>query len=88
LIGDKEKIFSRIIYLAENKQFQLALQVLDIIIQSEPENIKALRLRIELVKKLAQNDTCVMSKNAYIYSIKKDKQFVREKQREFREKVK
>ncbi len=88
LIEDKEKIFSRIYSLFENKQYQLALQVLDIIIQSEPENIEALKLRIELVKKLTQNDTCVMSKNAYIYSIKKDKRLVRQKQRELREKVK
>jgi alkyl sulfatase BDS1-like metallo-beta-lactamase superfamily hydrolase len=88
LIGDKEKIFSRIKNLFKSEQYQLALELLDIIIQSEPGNIDALKLRIELVKKLAQNDTCVMSKNAYIYSIKKDKKLIRQKQRESREKVK
>ncbi|MFX1242981.1 MAG: alkyl sulfatase dimerization domain-containing protein [Promethearchaeota archaeon] len=88
LIGDKEKIFSRIKNLFEKKQYQLALELLDIIIQSEPENIEALKLRIELIKKLTQNDSCVMSKNAYIYSIKKDKQIIRQKQRELREKIK
>ncbi|MFX0022347.1 MAG: alkyl sulfatase dimerization domain-containing protein [Candidatus Hermodarchaeota archaeon] len=88
LIGDKEIILSRINDLFENEQYQLALQILDIIIQSEPENIEALKKRIELLKKLAQNDTCVMSKNAYFYSIKKDKQFIRQKQRELREKLK
>ncbi len=78
LIGSKEKLINRVNKLFEQKQEQLALQVLDVLIQSEPEDIEALKLRMKLVKILAQDDTCVMSKNAYFYSTKEDKKTIRQ----------
>jgi len=78
LIGSKEKLINRVNKLFEQKQEQLALQVLNILIQSEPEDIEALKLRMKLVKSLAQDDTCVMSKNAYFYSIREDKKTIRQ----------
>ena len=78
LIGSKEKIIANVNKLYQEGQYQLALQVLDILIQSEPEDIEALKLRMKLVKTLAQNDTCVMSKNAYYYSIREDKKAIRQ----------
>lgn len=76
LIGDKGKIISRVNNLFDQEQYQLALQVLDILLQSEPKDVDALRLRMKLVKSLALKDSCIMSKNAYFYSIKKDKQAI------------
>lgn len=78
LIGSKEKIINRVKNFYEKGQYQLALQILDILIQSVPEDIEALKLRIKLVKNLAQNDMCVMSKNAYHYSLKEDKMAIRQ----------
>jgi alkyl sulfatase BDS1-like metallo-beta-lactamase superfamily hydrolase len=78
LIGDRDKLISQVNKLFDQKQYQLALQILDILLQSEPEDIEALRLRIKLVKALATNDTCVMSKNAYAYSIRNDKEYIRQ----------
>lgn len=88
LIGNNRKIFSRVNELFEREEFQLALHVLDILIQVEPENIGAIQLRIKLVGEIARNDTCVMSKNAYYYSIKKDKHIISQLQRRLKDKSK
>ncbi len=73
LIGDANKIFARAKNLFSEGKTQLALQVLDILLQTDPENIDALRLRVKLVKDLGENDKCLMSRNAYYYSVKQDK---------------
>ncbi|MFX1380286.1 MAG: alkyl sulfatase dimerization domain-containing protein [Promethearchaeota archaeon] len=85
LIGSREKLIDQVKNLNEKGEFQLALQILDILIQSEPEDIEALKLRMRLVKNIAQNDTCIMSKNAYYYSIKEDKIKIRQIQRRLKE---
>ncbi|MHA1147955.1 MAG: alkyl sulfatase dimerization domain-containing protein [Promethearchaeota archaeon] len=77
LIGDSQKILKRSKELLAQGKAQLALEILDVLIQSEPENIDALKLRIELVKNLAKHDKCLMSRNAYVYSIKQDKKNLR-----------
>ncbi len=77
LIGNSEKILNRANELFNQKQTQLALQVLDVLIQAEPENIDALKLRMKLVKDLGEKDYCLMSRNAYYYSINQDKQKIR-----------
>jgi alkyl sulfatase BDS1-like metallo-beta-lactamase superfamily hydrolase len=58
-------------------QAQLALQVLDVLIQAEPENLEARRLRIELLEKLGSEDYCLMSRNAWVYFIERDREFLR-----------
>jgi alkyl sulfatase BDS1-like metallo-beta-lactamase superfamily hydrolase len=73
LIGDADKVINRAKELFSQNQAQLALQILDVLIQAEPENIEALKLRIKLVNDLGQNDKCLMSRNAYYYSVKQDK---------------
>ncbi|MHA1254411.1 MAG: alkyl sulfatase dimerization domain-containing protein [Promethearchaeota archaeon] len=79
LIGDSNKIIKRSEELFEDNQTQLALEILDIVIQTEPENINARKLRINLLKNLAKNDYCLMSRNAWVYYINKDKKLIRSK---------
>ncbi len=79
LIGDSDKILARVKNLLGQNQAQLALEVLDVLIQADPENIMARKLRIELLKRLATDDTCIMSRNAWVYFIDKDKDFINSK---------
>ena len=79
LIGDSEKILKRAQDLLDQNQAQLALEILDVLIQADPDNIEARKLRIELLKTLAKKDYCLMSRNAWVYYINKDKKFVRSK---------
>ena len=81
LIGDSNKILGRARELLEQNQEQLALQILDVLIQAEPENIEARKLRIELLKELGTNDKCLMSRNTWFYFINQDKKFIRSKKR-------
>lgn len=76
LIGDSEKILKRVKDLFDQDQAQLAIEVLDILIQAAPENIEARKLRIDLLKNLAAEDYCLMSRNAWVYFIDKDKEFI------------
>ncbi|MCP4761089.1 MAG: MBL fold metallo-hydrolase [archaeon] len=77
LIGDTNKIFDHVKGLLDQDQAQLALQILDILIQAEPENIEALKLRIKLLKKLGEDDSCLMSRNSWYYFMQKDKKNIR-----------
>ncbi len=79
LIGDPEKIVSRVRELFLQGQAQLALQVLDVLIQADPEDIEARKLRIELLEQLGSEDYCLMSRNAWVYFIDKDKEFLHTK---------
>lgn len=79
LIGDAHKILTRAAELLESDQAQLALQVLDVLIQSEPENIEARRLRITLLENIGSNDYCLMSRNTWVYFAEKDREFLRSK---------
>ena len=76
LIGDPEKVLKRAKELLKQDQAQLALEILDVLIQADPENIEARKLRIDLLKNLADNDNCLMSRNAWVYFIDKDKEFI------------
>ena len=77
LIGDAEKIINRARNLLEQGKAQLALQVLDVLLQAEPENTEAIKLRIDLINTIAKKDRCLMSKNAYLYHVKQDKKYLR-----------
>ena len=76
LIGNPEKIIIRAKELLEEDQAQLALEILDVLIQAESENIEARKLRIELLKNLVASDYCLMSRNAWVYNIDKDQKFI------------
>ena len=73
LIGDPDKILNKAKELFADGKTQLALQVLDVLLQVNHEDVEALKLRIKLVKNLGSNDKCLMSRNAYYYSVKQDK---------------
>lgn len=77
LIGDSEKIINRTEELFSKGQSQLALEVLDVLIQAKPEHIEARKLRIKLLKDIGQNDMCLMSRNTWHYFINKDKKIIR-----------
>jgi len=81
LIGDSDKILKRAQDLLQQDQAQLALEVLDVLIQAEPDNIEARELRINLLEKIAKDDYCLMSRNAYSYFIKKDKNFIQSREK-------
>lgn len=76
LIGDPKKIIARAQILYEQGNAQLALQILDILIQAVPHNVDARKLRIELLKQLGKEDYCLMSRNLWYYFIKQDKDLI------------
>ncbi|MHA2180665.1 MAG: alkyl sulfatase dimerization domain-containing protein, partial [Promethearchaeota archaeon] len=76
LIGGSDKILRRTQDLFDQDQAQLALEVLDVLIQAEPENIEGRRMRIKLLEKIGKDDFCLMSRNAWVYFINKDKKFI------------
>jgi len=73
VIGDSAKVLAKARELLEAGQAQLGLQVLDVLVQSNPDNRDALELHIELLEKLASEDTCLMSKNTWVHFINRDK---------------
>jgi len=77
LIGDPQKIINRVKELISEHQIQLALQVLDILNQTKPENIDAQKIRIELLRELGAQDDCLMSKNAWVYYLNKEKELLK-----------
>ncbi len=80
LIKDPNKILDRARELLKQKQAQLALEILDVLIQADPENIEAIKLRIKILKKLGSRDYCLMSRNAWVYFINKDKEFLQSRE--------
>ena len=79
LIGSPDKILKRAQELLEQDQAQLALEVLDVLIQADPENIDGRKMRIKLLEKIGKDDFCLMSRNAWVYFIDKDKEFLKNK---------
>lgn len=73
LIGDREKILERAKVLGENDQNQLALQVLDLLLKEDPKHPAARKLRLSLLEKICESDTCLMSRNTWIHFIEEDK---------------
>ena len=77
LIGESHKIINRAEELLKEGQSQLALEVLDILIQAKPDYILARKLRMRILKEIGKNDRCLMSRNTWHYFINKDKQIIR-----------
>ena len=77
LIGNDQKIIDKARELYDSNQFQLSLQVLDVLLQANPEHIEARQLRIMLVHKLGEMDYCYMSRNAWVYYADKDREFLK-----------
>jgi alkyl sulfatase BDS1-like metallo-beta-lactamase superfamily hydrolase len=81
LIGDSDKILKRVQKLLDQDQAQLALEILDVLIQAAPENIEARKMRIKLLEKIGKKDYSLMSRNAWVYFINKDKEFIKSKEK-------
>ncbi|MHA2179810.1 MAG: alkyl sulfatase dimerization domain-containing protein [Promethearchaeota archaeon] len=81
LIGDPNIILKRTQELLDEDQAQLALEVLDVLIQAEPDNIESRKMRIKLLQHIGKGDYCLMSRNAWAYFISKDKEFVKSKEK-------
>ena len=72
LIGSPEKIIERAESLRQAGQAQLGLEVLDVLIQADPENLDARWMRIKLLEDIGAEDTCLMSRNTWVYFIEQD----------------
>jgi alkyl sulfatase BDS1-like metallo-beta-lactamase superfamily hydrolase len=79
LIGDAQAILNRANDLVEEGRPQLALQVLDILFKQEPDNVAARKLHLKILEKLCEEDYCLMSRNAWVYFMEKDKQYLQSK---------
>lgn len=77
LIGTDQKIIDKARELYKDNEFQLSLQILDVLLQSNPEHIEARKLRIKLLHKLGEMDYCYMSRNAWVYYADKDMEFLK-----------
>ncbi|MFX1427078.1 MAG: alkyl sulfatase dimerization domain-containing protein, partial [Promethearchaeota archaeon] len=80
LIGDSDKILNKAKELQDQDQAQLALEILDILIQAVPDNIEARKMRIRLLEKIGKKDYSLMSRNAWVYFINKDKDFIQSRE--------
>jgi len=81
LIGDSNKILNRAQELLDNNQAQLALEVLDVLIQADPDNIRAKKMRIKLLQNIGEGDFSLMSRNTWAYFINQDKEFINSKEK-------
>ena len=77
LIGSDKKIIDKANELYADNKFQLSLQVLDVLLQTNPEHIEARKLRIKLLQELSKMDYCYMSRNAWLYYADKDREFLK-----------
>jgi alkyl sulfatase BDS1-like metallo-beta-lactamase superfamily hydrolase len=77
IIGDPQRVLDKAEELYQAGRAQLGLEVLDVLIQTEPENIKARQMRLKLLEKIRTGDNNLMSRNAYITYIERDKEFLR-----------
>ncbi len=81
LIGGSNTILKRSQELLDNNQAQLALEVLDVLIQADLEDIEARKMRIKLLKNIGKDDFSLMSRNAWVYFINKDKEFIKSREK-------
>jgi len=63
-------------------KLQLALETLDIILKVDYENVPARRQRCDILRKLAETDTCLMSRNVWQHYLDEDERFLEPQQRE------
>lgn len=76
LIGDNEAILKRCQELFDKGQAQLALQVLDILLNQDPDHMEGRRLRLKILEFLCEEDYCLMSRNTWVYFMDQDRAFL------------
>jgi alkyl sulfatase BDS1-like metallo-beta-lactamase superfamily hydrolase len=79
LIGDRTAILGRARELLTEGKAQLALQVLDILLQHDPEDVEARKLRLRILEALCKQDTCLMSRNTWVHFMERDREFLEKK---------
>ena len=77
LIGDPDVILSRARKLAKQDQPQLAIQVLDVLLQAEPGHMEGRKLHLQLLETLCEADYCLMSRNTWVYFMDQDKEMLK-----------
>ena len=76
LIGDPKAILDRADELFEKGRPQLAIQVLDVLLQAKPEDKAARTLHLKILETLCAEDYCLMSRNTWVYFMDKDKELL------------
>ena len=76
LIGDGDAILQRSTDLFESEKPQLALQILDVLLKHDPTNTDARKLHFKILEALCEADTCLMSRNTWVYFMDKDKELL------------
>jgi len=77
LIGDREAILKRSRRLLARGKGQLALQVLDVLLNHDPNDVAARKLHIKILGILCEQDYCLMSRNTWVYFMEKDKKLLK-----------
>lgn len=76
LIGDPNQILKRAKDLADQNQPQLAIQVLDVLLQAQPDHVEGRKLHLQLLETLCEEDYCLMSRNTWVYFMDKDREML------------
>jgi alkyl sulfatase BDS1-like metallo-beta-lactamase superfamily hydrolase len=76
MIGSSQTILDRSKELFNQGKTQLALQVLDVLLKYTPQHMEARKLHLAILKTLCAEDYCLMSRNAWVYAMEKDKKFL------------
>lgn len=76
VIGDEKRVLAKAKSLLDQDQAQLALQVLDVLIQARPEDRAARALRLDILLKMEDEDICMMSRSTWRYFITQDQAFL------------
>lgn len=79
LIDDEAKVLVKAEQLLAQGQAQLAMEVLDLLLRAQPEHVDARRLRMRLMQVLAEEDTCLMSRNSWVYFLARDRAFLEDR---------
>jgi alkyl sulfatase BDS1-like metallo-beta-lactamase superfamily hydrolase len=79
VIGEPQKVLDKAEDLYQADQAQLGLEVLDVLVQADPENIKARQMRLKLLRKIRTGDNNLMSRNAYTTFIDREEAFLKSK---------
>jgi alkyl sulfatase BDS1-like metallo-beta-lactamase superfamily hydrolase len=79
MVGSTEKLIDRARHLAEEGRIQLALHVVDFVIDgcANPET-EALELKIQLLEELAKNEASLIARNIFLGGVRQIKKLLKE----------
>ncbi len=76
MIGSAQTILDRAKVLFNEGKAQLALQVLDVLLKSDPQHREGRKLHLAILEALCEQDYCLMSRNTWVYAMEQDKKFL------------